>query len=107
MIVTQYPQGQYPPGQYPQQPQYPPAGYPPQAGYQQPPPGFSPQPGYPGQQLNYATPAPGPGAVQDIGEIARRQRALMYCLLGYIGLIVLMVMAQTSRGLSPTIAVVI
>jgi hypothetical protein len=75
----------------PQQPHHPPYGH------QQPPQGY-PQGGYPPQQpgmpLGYASPMPGgmpagQGRVIDIGEIARRQRAVMFCLLAYIALILI------------------
>ena len=53
---------------------------------QYPPPGQYPPGQLSPQQLGYATPEAGPRA--DIRQIAQRQRALMFCILGYLGLVV-------------------
>jgi hypothetical protein len=74
VVTQQYQAGPGGHGQNPDQPQAP-YGYPPAAT------GYSPSPTQP---LGYATPIHVP---IDVGEIARRQRAVMYCMLFYILLV--------------------
>ncbi len=56
-----------------------------------PPPNIAPPP--PPLLLNYPTPAPlnyAPPARNDLRQIAVRQKAIMYCILGYIGFFILL-----------------